>query len=158
MPNSRPCSRSDSDTVISGSRLGSWKTTPSRRRSGAESGCPSIRTDPACGARNPATNARIVLLPLPFGPSSPTTSPAATDSDTPATPRLTGSPAASAFDAGCRYDTPCSVSAGETASAIAPLAPATTAACARVRRDAASVSPPAGASEHDDRSRLASPD
>src|SRR5436309_68064 len=46
---------------------------------------PSTVTVPANGSSTPAAAANVVLLPDPFGPSSPTTSPRATSSDTPST-------------------------------------------------------------------------
>src|SRR4249919_2396250 len=39
--------------------------------------------DPLCGSSNPATARKSVVLPLPDGPSSATTSPAGTTTDTP---------------------------------------------------------------------------
>ena len=47
--------------------------------------CPSRSTEPASGATSPTTIENVVVFPAPFGPSSPTTSPAETRTDTPAT-------------------------------------------------------------------------
>ncbi len=50
---------------------------------------PSRRTRPESGLVNPTTIAKVVVLPAPFGPSNPTTSP---DSISRLTPRTTVRP------------------------------------------------------------------
>src|SRR5262245_44839318 len=63
---------------------------PNRRRSGAKlvTSSPSTRMRPESGVSNPAVRRRIVVFPLPDGPSRATISPFSADSDT---SRVTGS-------------------------------------------------------------------
>ncbi len=42
---------------------------------------PSMRTDPEVGLKMPASDLSVVVLPAPFGPISPTISPAPTLND-----------------------------------------------------------------------------
>src|SRR3954469_6862628 len=60
----------------------------SRGSSGSRS-APSSRTDPASGRTRPNSIRSSVVLPAPFGPSSPRTSPAATSRSMPSTARTT---------------------------------------------------------------------
>src|SRR3989454_175913 len=69
-----------SSTVMSGTRLNSWKTAliPRRRASETERKCtgsPWSRTSPASARRAPATILMSVDLPAPFSPKSTCTSP-----------------------------------------------------------------------------------
>ena len=93
-PNRRPCKRIVSRTVISGSTLASWNTIPTRRRSPGDTHSPSTRTSPIAGSSSPAASDISVLLPLPLGPSSPSTSPMPSRRFTPSTPRATDSSSA----------------------------------------------------------------
>jgi hypothetical protein len=52
---------------------------------GADTGRPSIATEPASGCTSPAISRNVVVLPQPLGPSSTTNSPSATSSDKPST-------------------------------------------------------------------------
>ena len=56
-------------------------------------------TDPSAGSSTPAASASSVLLPEPFGPSSPTISPRDTSRDTPSTARLPAVPRANIHQA-----------------------------------------------------------
>src|SRR5512139_1181618 len=55
-----------------------WLGSPSMRR-------PSSVMDPAVGGMSPETRLRSVVLPAPFGPMSPCTSPASTRREAPST-------------------------------------------------------------------------
>ena len=84
------CSRSVSRTVKNGSKTSSWGTTPSSRRArrySAATSAPSTATRPPSGRASPAMTLISVVLPAPFGPSSPKNSPGLTCSDTPASAR-----------------------------------------------------------------------
>ena len=72
-----------SATVSSGQTCASWKTTPtplcSRARvSSVASSSPPTRTVPSSGEISPARTRIIVVLPEPFSPTRPRTSPAST--------------------------------------------------------------------------------
>src|SRR5205823_3428841 len=61
-------------------RARSCRGSPERSRS-------PRRTSPASGARRPTTQWKLVVLPAPFGPRRPTTSPGATENETSSTTR-----------------------------------------------------------------------
>ncbi len=83
-------------TLRCGNSAQSWKTMPTRRRSGGTTEVPDVRTRsptttrPASGRSSPAMVRSSVVLPHPLGPSSARTAPGATASDT---DRSTGTPA-----------------------------------------------------------------
>src|SRR5919197_458268 len=56
-----------------------------KARSRRQGTCPSTEASPAVGNSRPESIFRVVVLPAPLGPRKPTTSPAATSKETPAT-------------------------------------------------------------------------
>src|SRR5574343_1635049 len=79
--------RKVSRTLKKGSKTSSCGTTPSRRRASRKSritSWPMTLITPASGRTKPASDEISVVLPAPFGPSSPKNSPCSISSDTPA--------------------------------------------------------------------------
>ena len=82
-------------TVRCGNSAKSWNTSPTwrcsggtrTRAAGSPTASPRIDTRPLCSVSRPAARRSTVDLPQPDGPTRHTTSPAFTDSDTPATAR-----------------------------------------------------------------------
>src|ERR1700755_3185621 len=77
-----------SHAVRSWSRLGSWKTTPRRRRTSsrcAVGSSPSNSIWPLVGRRSVVSILIVVVLPAPFGPRKAKTSPRRTSNDTSST-------------------------------------------------------------------------
>ena len=65
-----------------------WSIAPTAPAATASRGsCPKIETEPRSGAVSPSSMSTVVDLPAPFGPSSATASPGATDRSTPSTAR-----------------------------------------------------------------------
>ena len=65
-----------------------WRLMPMRGLSGSGSfatSMPRTIASPASGARRPSRISTVVVLPAPFGPSSPKTSPARTSKSMPST-------------------------------------------------------------------------
>lgn len=70
------------------SRLLRWGTTPRRLRAPAGSvatSIPPVRATPEVGRTRVVRIPMVVVLPAPLGPSSPNTSPAATENESPST-------------------------------------------------------------------------
>ncbi|KUN38462.1 hypothetical protein AQJ30_12895 [Streptomyces longwoodensis] len=83
-----PYSSSASRTVSLGCSSLCWSCAPSTRatRSWSVTGSsPVTRTRPASGTRRPSTHSTVVVLPAPFGPRMPKTSPSWTAKETPST-------------------------------------------------------------------------
>ena len=75
-------------TVKSGSRLSSWGTTPIRARTArpaAGIASPSTVSSPPLGGEWPRIMRSVVVLPAPFGPSSPKQPPRGTRRSMPST-------------------------------------------------------------------------
>src|SRR4051812_47105075 len=88
MPYRPHCSSSSSRPVWSGSRPISWRATPIRRRTSAPSAWPPTPPPPALppvGGSSVQSIRTVVVLPAPFGPRKPKTSPAATSRSIPRT-------------------------------------------------------------------------
>ena len=65
-----------------------WRVTPTRCLSSSglrATSMPRTSSWPESGARRPSSISTVVVLPAPFGPSSPKTSPGATSKETPST-------------------------------------------------------------------------
>src|SRR6266508_1727538 len=74
-----------SHAVSSLSRLGSWKTTPNRRRTSVccvVGSSPSSSSDPVVGRSRVVSILIVVVLPAPFGPRNAKISPGRTSNET----------------------------------------------------------------------------
>ncbi len=90
---SRPTMRRFSEPVRFSSTVAYWPANPISRRTVSASrttSWPSTAACPLSGARMVERIRTTVVLPAPLGPSSPSTVPVATSSDTPSSARTSG--------------------------------------------------------------------